>query len=38
MPLVTQPAMAHQDQDGKLSEDAYEAGKFVAADQYVSTI
>ncbi len=37
VPKVKQPTKAHQDQEGALSRDAYEASDFVSADQMLST-
>ena len=38
VPKVNQPMKACQDREGALSWDAYEAGDFVSADQYVVNI
>ncbi len=35
VPKVNRPMKAHQDQEGALSRDAYEADDFVSADKYV---
>ncbi len=38
MPKVKQQAMTHQDKKGVLTQDAYEPGNFVSADQHVVDI